>query len=133
MNVTNCKGCGRLFNVLSTERLCPDCRRKIEDKFHSVKEYLDEHRNASINEVSEQCEVSVRQIKQWIREERLTFSEESMEGIECENCGRMIRTGRFCENCKTKLANTLQSAYGTPIPLREEKKDRTSRMRFLQQ
>ena len=27
-------------------------------------------------------------------------------GIPCENCGRMIRTGRFCDECKTKLTNT---------------------------
>ena len=40
MNVTNCRSCGRLFNVLSNERICPECRKKLEDKFQAVKKYL---------------------------------------------------------------------------------------------
>ena len=43
MNVTNCRSCGRLFNVLSNEKICPDCRKKLEDKFQQVKKYLEEN------------------------------------------------------------------------------------------
>ena len=31
MNVTNCRGCGRLFNQLSNEQLCPNCMKKIDE------------------------------------------------------------------------------------------------------
>lgn len=41
MDVRNCKMCGRLFNVLNNERICPACQKKLEDKFHEVKEYLE--------------------------------------------------------------------------------------------
>ena len=44
MDVRNCKMCGRLFNVLNNERICPACQKKLEDKFHEVKEYLEEQR-----------------------------------------------------------------------------------------
>ena len=38
MDVRNCKMCGRLFsNVLSNERICPACQKKLEDKFHEEK------------------------------------------------------------------------------------------------
>ncbi len=37
MDVRNCKMCGRLFNVLNNERICPACQKKLEDKFHEVK------------------------------------------------------------------------------------------------
>lgn len=133
MNVSNCKGCGRLFNAISTERLCPDCRKKLDDKFQEVKAYLEEHPNASVDEVSRENEVTTKQIRQWVREERLTFSEGSMEGIECENCGKMIRTGRFCDACKGNLANSLNSALDKPSRMPEPKKsDRDkNRMRFL--
>ena len=47
MDVRNCKMCGRLFNVLNNERICPACQKKLEDKFHEVKEYLEEHPGAS--------------------------------------------------------------------------------------
>ena len=48
MDVRNCKMCGRLFNVLNNERICPACQKKLEDKFHEVKEYLEEHPGASV-------------------------------------------------------------------------------------
>lgn len=132
MDVINCKGCGRLFNALTRTRLCPNCQAKLEEKFQEVKKYINENPGSTIDIVSEECDVSAKQIKQWIRDERLTFSEESMQGIECEQCGAMIRSGRFCDACKTKLQNELKSA--TYIPSAEEKKANRDkdRMRFLQ-
>ena len=132
MDVINCKGCGRLFNALTRVRLCPNCQAKLEDKFQDVKRYINENPGSTIDMVSQECDVPAKQIKQWVREERLTFSEDSMQGIECEQCGAMIRSGRFCESCKTKLQNELKSA--TYIPSAEEKKASRDkdRMRFLQ-
>lgn len=133
MNVSNCRSCGRLFNVLSDERICPECRRKLDDKFQAVKQYLEEHKGASIEEVSRESEVTVKQIKQWIREERLTLSDGSLDGIECENCGALIKTGRFCENCKAKMASTLSALYqhqtGDPEP--PKRGDKKNHMRFI--
>lgn len=134
MDVTNCKNCGRLFNVLSNERLCPACRQGLEDKFQEVKEYLTEHPNASVDEVSKENDVSVKQIKQWVREERLVFSDTSIEGLACESCGKMIRTGRFCDACKINMANHLMTAFESPKKVEEVKKKPThdgDRMRFL--
>jgi ribosomal protein L32 len=98
-----------------------------------VKAYLNDHANASVDEVSKANDVSPKQITQWIREERLTFAEGSMEGIACESCGKMIRTGRYCEECKAKMANNLMNAIDhpkAPEP-KPEKKDSGNRMRFL--
>ncbi|MCM1105983.1 MAG: flagellar protein [Blautia sp.] len=134
MDVRNCKNCGRLFNVLANERLCPACRQAMEDKFQDVKNYINEHKGASIDEVSRENDVSVKQIKQWVREERLSFSEDSMEGIECEKCGKLIRTGRFCDNCRKTMTNDLMSVMDKPKlsepPKSSKDKDR-DRMRFL--
>ncbi len=132
MDVRNCKNCGRLFNSLGNQRLCQACIQAIEDKFQDVKRYLEEHKNASMDEVSRENDVSVKQIKQWIREERLSFSETSMEGIECEKCGKMIRTGRFCEVCKKSVTNDLMSVIDKPKSIEPQKSSRDrDRMRFL--
>ena len=134
MDVINCKGCGRLFNSLTRSRLCPGCMEKLEEKFQMAKQYINEHSGATIEEVSQECEVSAKQVRQWIREERLSFSEDSMQGIDCEQCGAMIRSGRFCEACKTKLHNDFQSVSNKPAsPVMEKKAARDKeRMRFLQ-
>lgn len=113
MDVKNCRSCGRLFNYLAGPYLCEACRNAMEEKFLEVKEYIRENKDANITQISEDCDVTVKQIKQWVREERLILSEGSNVYIECENCGAAIRTGRFCEDCKTKMRGTLQSLYPT--------------------
>ena len=131
MEVRNCKGCGMLFNYMGGVPLCPSCLKKLDEKFEVTKEYVRENPHANIQVVAEECEVSVAQIKRWIREERLAFSEESQIGIECEGCGKMIRTGRFCDSCKTRMANQFQNLYEKPKvePKKEEREK--DKMRFL--
>ncbi len=132
MDVRNCRNCGRLFNYLQGPQICPECVDALEKKFIEVRDYVWDNKNASIEEISEKNEVSVQQIKQWIREERLVFSEDSAFGIECENCGKMIKGGRFCDQCKAEMSNNLSTAINKPKVEAPKKKDRErDRMRFL--
>lgn len=134
MNVRNCKSCGRLFNYVTGVPLCMSCRDEREQKFQDVKKYIEEHRHAGIQEVSQECEVEVKQIQQWIREERLAFADDSPIGINCEKCGTMIKTGRFCEKCKREVMNDLGSVSRRIQPQQEPVRKSTKedpRMRFL--
>lgn len=134
MNVRNCRKCGKLFNHISGMPICPACKEKLEEKFQQVKKYIRENRMADIKEVAEQCEVEVGQIQQWIREERLEFTEDSPVKIPCENCGEMIRSGKYCEKCKREMTNTLSSAINKPkAVLVEPRKPQSTgnKMRFL--
>jgi flagellar operon protein (TIGR03826 family) len=135
MDVRNCKNCGKLFNYISGHPpLCHNCIKELEEKFLVVKEYIYKHPGAGMQEVAEENEVSTTQIQKWIREERLEFSKESLVGLECESCGTLIRTGRFCKSCKDKLANNLGNVYKEPEPVKKKNdlKD-NPKMRFLDQ
>lgn len=133
MDVRNCRSCGRLFNYMSGIPLCPMCQKKLEEKFQEVKAYLDENKNATVEQVSEEMDVSVKQIRQWIREERLALSTAGADGITCEQCGAPICTGRFCEKCKAAMANTFAGAIDKPKMPEAKKAERDkNRMRFLQ-
>lgn len=112
MDVRTCRRCRKLFNYVAGQPICPVCREELENLFQNVKKYLADNRNASINDVAEACEVDAQQIRQWVREERLQFSSDSAVGINCESCGTMIRSGRFCDNCKVKMTNGLNKAFG---------------------
>ena len=132
MEIRNCKNCKKLFNYLQGPQLCPACVEELEKKFAEVKKYVWDNKGANIDQVSEACEVSVKQIKQWIREERLVFSDAALGGITCESCGTPICSGRFCEACKAQLGNTLQSALDKPkMPERKKPERDGNRMRFL--
>ncbi|MDE6208107.1 MAG: flagellar protein [Lachnospiraceae bacterium] len=131
MEVKNCKECKRLFNYIGGPRLCPDCKAKLEEKFLEVKRFIEDNKNAPIAVVSEEMNVSVQQINQWVREERLIFAEGSAVVLDCENCGAPIRTGRFCEKCKGEMVNRLGGIYHKhEESVRKEGKEK-ARMRFL--
>lgn len=134
MNVRNCRKCGKIFNYIAGLPICPACAEATEKKFQEVKEYVREHRDAaSISVVAEACDVDVNQIKQWVREERLTFGDDSPMGIECESCGTIIKSGRFCDKCKDGITKGLIDAAGLNAKKEEApKRSRESaRMRFL--
>lgn len=134
MDVRNCKGCGKLFNYILGPPLCPTCAKALDSKFEEVKEYVYDHPRVDMQEVSEVFEISVAQIKQWIREERLSFAEDSMIGLDCESCGAIIKTGRFCKSCKDKLARGFQDLYHSSEPKAKSQDPReNARMRFLDQ
>lgn len=136
MNVRNCRKCKRLFNYVMGPYLCPQCRQELEDKFQVVKKYVQEHVHADVKVVSEECDVDPMQIRQWVKEERLVFSEESAIGIACERCGTTIRSGRFCEKCKAEMTNGFKSAIASPQPKQPVKKEDTRtnpKMRYLDQ
>ena len=133
MNIKTCRKCKRLFNYVVGPILCGACREEEENKFQDVKKYVREHVNCGIQEVSEECDVAVAQIKQWLREERLVLSDKSPMGIGCERCGKMIRSGKFCDECKAELANTFQMAMGkkgTYVPPKKDSREK-AKMRFL--
>lgn len=134
MDVRNCKTCRRLFNYIGGPPLCQKCRDELEDKFQQVKEYINNNPRVPLAMIADDNEVTVTQLKQWVREERLVFTEDSVVAIECENCGATIRTGRYCQKCKDTMANRLTNAFKPPEPkiepVRKPIRD-GERMRFL--
>lgn len=134
MEVRNCKQCGRLFNYMG-KTLCPECLKGKEDEFTVVKNYIRENPAAGIAEVSEATGTSVKQIRQWVREERLLLTEASATaGINCESCGRPICTGRLCQSCKNQVTRDLASAYVNPTAQAERESlggSKKDKMRYL--
>jgi len=77
--LVQCARCGKLFvrPPGSRTRYCPDCLREVEAEFRRVYDYLRRQRGrkASLREISEATEVSVRQIREFIFEGRLRLLE----------------------------------------------------------
>ena len=131
MEVRACRSCKRLFNYIAGPVRCPACSEALEKKFQQVKSYIWDHKTATLQEISEANDVAVGQLRQWVREERLCFTDESPVGLECESCGATIKTGRYCANCKGKISNTLMSALPKEQKAGKSVRDTRSRMRSL--
>ena len=133
MNLRNCARCGKMFNYLSGQPICDACKKAAEEDFQRVKQYIIDNPRAGFTEISEKCEVTTKQIQQWVREERLMFSADSPIQLTCENCGEKIQTGRFCAKCRSSMANNLNNTFAKPKPQLQQpvKKDPKAGMHFL--
>lgn len=134
MEIKNCRICGKMMQYSGLGRpICQGCKKALEEKFKAAKQFLKENPGATINELAEAAEVPISQINQWVREERLVFSDDSPIGIDCERCGKMIKSGRFCKDCKSNLVNELSSGRKEGEPSRARGPVQTSKgkMRFI--
>lgn len=131
MDVKNCRKCGRMFNYISGMPICPACREAAEAKFQEVKKFVQDNKTATMAEIVENCDVDSKQVQQWIREERLFFSDDSPIKLSCENCGATINTGRYCEKCKKDMASNISDAFkpaDSPMKPKEPQGKVNSRM-----
>jgi len=110
-DVRNCRKCGKLFNYIGGAPICPRCKELEEEDFKRIKEYLYENPGASLTQVSTELDVSVELIRRFLKEGRLEITNENGNLVlECENCGKSIKSGRFCAECERELASGFRNA-----------------------
>ena len=109
MEVKTCRRCNALFHHVVGPPLCQKCKKKDEEDFQRVKEYLYENPGAAMATVCEVLDVSVRQVRQYLREGRLTVSADSPIGLDCERCNARITTGRYCDSCIADMSNQFST------------------------
>lgn len=130
MELKVCKNCRRLFKYIYGLELCQDCiklaskddkvqssatpppasKSKLksmvledEEKFIQVKDYIMANPIATIVQIAEVNDITPIKLFEWIRDDRLEFSENSQYAwFECEKCGAKIKSGRMCNRCKIK-------------------------------
>lgn len=135
MDVRTCRRCKNLYQHITGPEVCPRCRRKEEDMFQVVKQYLRENPGASMQEVSEETEVPTYLIESFLRAGRLQVAPNSPIALSCERCGAKIVTGRFCNKCSNNLVSDLNEMAkefkkDNQANLKEDGKNK---MRFLNQ
>lgn len=130
MEVRVCKVCKKMFQYITGPEICPTCRKKEEEYFQLVKEYLREHPGADMVEVNDKTGVSISLIEKFLRAGRLQVTADSPIALTCERCGRKIFTGRLCSECKNQITSELNQIKESLIKdTKEDNKD--ARMRYL--
>ena len=98
MEMVNCPRCGKIF-AKQYESICPKCLKEEEAIFEKVRDYVKENPDKTVHEVSEECEVTVKRIMQYIRDGRIEAGEGMHGEFTCSQCGKPIKAGRMCEKC----------------------------------
>ncbi len=109
MNLGNCPRCGRLY-ALNFRDVCSNCIKEIEREYQDCADYLRENKGATIQELSDATEVSIKQITRFIREGRISIENAPNMMYPCEVCGTLIRDGHMCDSCRTRLTKDLAGA-----------------------
>lgn len=131
MNIRNCTRCGKIYNYDGFNKVCHNCRQDDENDFQKVKEYLDEFPGATVSQVSEETEVSAKKIIEFLRNGRLEIREGSNLILECEKCGKSIKTGRFCEKCADNIQKELSGVVEEPKQNKLEKSKESEKIRII--
>ena len=109
-DVRNCRKCGKIYNYIGGAPICQVCRQADEEDFQRVKEYLYSNPGANMTQVSTELDISIEKIKRFLKEGRLEITGDDGNLIlECENCGKAIKSGRFCDTCERDLASGFKS------------------------
>lgn len=109
-DVRNCKRCGKIFNYIGGAPLCQACKDMDEEDFKRIKDYLYKNPGAAMSMVASELEISVEKIKRFLKDGRLEIiGDEPNFVLECESCGKSIKTGRFCDACEKDLAHGFKS------------------------
>lgn len=109
--VRNCRKCGKIFTYAGGAPICQACKQAEEEDFKTIKDYLYKNPGASITQVSTDLDISVEKIKRFLKDGRLEITgDDGNMVLECENCGKSIKSGRLCDDCERNLAAGFKSA-----------------------
>lgn len=111
MNLRNCPKCGKLYVFIGRD-YCPECVQQEEVLFEKVRKYIKSNPGCSLQEVSENTEVSVDKILLYLREGRLLgLGGQLGTELQCLSCGKPISGGRLCEQCANSLGKELSGVH----------------------
>jgi flagellar operon protein (TIGR03826 family) len=122
MDLRNCRKCDRMYGHDGMD-LCPKCRSNDSEELKIIKDYLYDNPKASIKNVSDDTGVNSTKILKFLREEKIEIAEGSENMIlDCERCGKAIRSGKFCDYCVQELKSELKSVADSMKKPEEKRK-----------
>ncbi|WP_256759122.1 flagellar protein [Cohnella sp. WQ 127256] len=109
MDLSYCPKCGKLFSR-NFRDVCNNCHQELEKEYEKCVEHLRKNKGLDIQQLSEEMEVSIKQITRWIREGRISLLNAPNMSYPCESCGILIRENHLCESCKKRLQKDVKNA-----------------------
>ncbi|QMV41685.1 flagellar protein [Cohnella cholangitidis] len=109
MNLSYCPKCGKLFSKNFRE-VCNSCHAELEKDYERCAEHLRKNKGMDIQQLSDELEISIKQITKWIREGRISLLDAPNMSYPCESCGVLIREAHLCDSCKKRLQRDVKNA-----------------------
>jgi flagellar operon protein (TIGR03826 family) len=114
MNLVYCPRCDKLY-AKTIRDVCNNCHNQLEKEYERCAEYLRQHKGLNIQQLSDDTEISVKQITRWIREGRISLYNAPNMSYPCESCGTLIRENPICDSCRSRLSRDVKNANSTGL------------------
>lgn len=100
-----CEKCGRMsIKYLGIgEYSCADCNHIMYDDYGKVRRYIENNPGATQIQVANALGIPKSKITQMLKDDKIEIAPGSMIFLNCELCGKEIRSGRFCFECAKTL------------------------------
>lgn len=107
----NCPTCGEFFNFTGVRDVCHKCVQNEEEQYQVVYSFLRkrENRAATVERIVEATGVKEELLYKWVRKNRLQPAMFPNLGYPCDNCGKLTKEGKLCEECVSELKSDLRT------------------------
>ena len=107
-----CEHCrGTLTYMGLGEYKCGICGETALDNMGKVQAYLKEHSNAGAFDIAEATGIELDKVFSLINQGSIDIVKNTHRVTECQKCGVLTRTGRYCEQCTKKLAGDIKKTF----------------------
>lgn len=110
MNIKICTQCHKFFSRIGEGNLCASCQKEDYNLLQNTKNYLDTHPQATLEELSQENNVSISKLKSYLRDNRLQLPLDSPIKLYCKQCNTPILSGQLCPSCRNTLKHALKIA-----------------------
>jgi len=128
LKVAHCRMCGKVFQV-TLRNLCPECAEIHDRQFEALDRYLFRNRHATVEQAAEATGVPIRQIREWIRNKKISLSAYPNLTDICDLCGSPTRNGHLCARCSDRLKHDIEKMLAEEERERARKREHTFKMR----
>lgn len=115
--IIKCKNCRTLFESNGVD-ICFECAEELNKIFVKIQDYLYEHENASVIEISKALDINDKIILDFLRDGSLVVNNDILI---CGSCNKPIQSGRYCNNCKIKLNKIFKNSISSQKLVKKEK------------
>lgn len=126
--VAHCSMCGKVFQV-TLRNLCPECAEIHDRQYDAVDRYLFKNRMATVEQVAEATSVPAKQIRDWIRQKKISLAPYPNLTDICDLCGSPTRQGHLCADCSDRIRHDIDKMKALEEAERARKREHSFKVR----
>ena len=130
---TVCEYCrGPLTYMGLGEYKCEICGETALNNMGKVQAYLKEHPDAGAFDIAEATRIELDTVFALINQGSIDIVKNTHKVTECQKCGVLTRTGRYCDKCTKKLAGDIKKTfYEDPRYRAPVRSDESAKLHFF--